>query len=93
MKKYRSLDYADNVTLLRRKGYAYLTFYDERPIPNEELRGEYGYEKVLFREAIPSLKPQADDGIHVYCFPIDSEETIIKLDSDDISYQVAESYY
>jgi hypothetical protein len=93
MEEYRSLDYAENVALLKAKGYLYLTFFDEREVSGESLRQEYGYEDVAFREAIPSIKPQPDDGISVHCFPIESEETILMLDNDEVSYQVAVDYF
>jgi hypothetical protein len=93
MIEYRSLDYAANVNLLRAKGYEYLTFYNEKEVPCEDLKEEIGYEQVLFREAIPSVKPQPDDGITITCVPIDSEECIIILDSDRYSYQVNAQYF
>jgi hypothetical protein len=93
MTQYLSLDYADNVRRLVAKGYEYLTFYSEKEVPCEELRDEPGYEDVLFREAIPSVKPQADDGIAVTCVPIESEECVIMLDSDSITYQVESKYF
>lgn len=93
MPQYRSLDYAENHRFLIAKGYEYLTFFKEKPIPCDDLKDEPGYEEMLFREAIPTLKPQEDDGITVDCFPIDSEECIIMLDSNEYSFGVAEQYF
>lgn len=93
MPLYRSLDYADNYRLLIGMGYKYLTFFTEKAIANDDLKDEPGYENTLFREAIPTVKPQEDDGITVDCFPIDFEECIIMLDSDRYSFGVAERYF
>jgi hypothetical protein len=93
MPQYLSLDYADNVNRLVAKGYEYLTFYTEKQVRCEELEDEPGYEDVMFCEAIPSVKPLEDDGIAVTCVPIESEECIIILDSDEYTFQVEEKYF
>jgi hypothetical protein len=90
---YRSLDYADNVRLLLAKGYRYLTFYAGKQVPCEDLENEPGYERVLFLEAIPSVKPMETEGENATCLPIESEDAVILLDSDIVSYQVDARYF
>jgi hypothetical protein len=90
---YRSLDYMDNVRALHELGYRYLTFHAGVDIPCEDLASEPGYEDVIFREAVPSLKPVADESINLTCLPIGSEEVVMLLDSDVVSYQVEEQYF
>ena len=83
----------DNVTLLKAMGYRYLTFHGNREVSCPELEGETGYEDVLFREAVPSVKPMPDEDRNVTCLPIHAAEVVAVLDSDAVSYMVAERFF